>query len=147
MGRKITFGLCVFATCFLLAPASVFAQCSWCTSVTDACCDGEFSSVDITTTCNASSVWVYYDCAASNRVEIFLYEVSGGTETLLAHVDDSGQRCNCAKFQIYSSVNADHVLRFKVNCEGCTDSCTEESVQVYFFTPNSNICAGNCFGS
>jgi len=134
----------------LVMNGRVLAQgCQWCTSVTDACCDGEFSDVVYTLPCNTSTIYIQYDGTANNRAEFIIADVSGGQYTELVHGNTSdNDHCNCAKYLVYNlSINANHDLRFKVNCRECTETCDNGNLTVKFFTPSSNTCAPNCSGS
>lgn len=152
MGRNMTFGLLVTGLLMLAAPGNLIAQCSWCTTVTDECCDGNFSSVDYTLPCTTNKIYVYYDAPGNDRVHVLIYDVSGGGEIFVAERDMDGQDCNCAKYQVYAGtdINSGHVLRFKIECQKCNDedtSCETGTASVKFYTPSTNTCAPNCNGS
>lgn len=148
MGRSITFGLLVASLFMLADPSSLLAQCSWCTTVTDVCCDGNFSSVDYTLPCNTSEIWVYYDAPGNDRVHVIITDVSGGGSIPVAEQNIPGSNCDCTRYRIYTGgINAGHVLRFKISCVKCSTnqtSCDSGTASVTFFTPVGNLCAPFC---
>ncbi len=139
----------LFLGMILVAGAQVFAQCSWCKTATDVCCDSDFSGITYELPCNTSSIYIQYDGAANNRVEFIIADVSGGQYSELVHGNQNDfEHCDCAKYFVYSSpINAGHVLQFKVKCRECSDDCDHGNLSVTFFTPSSNTCAANCSGS
>jgi len=139
---------CALFGLVLVLNVSAFAQCTWCTSVTDACCDGQHSSTDYTLPCATSTIYYHYNGTANNEVEILIYNVTGGSEVFV--VSNVGTEiCDCARTQIYSgaTIASGDILRFKVNCKGCDETCDNGKITVRFFTPSTNNCAPICVGS
>ncbi len=151
MGRKTAFALSLAALTLFAAPSNLFAQCTWCKTVTDVCCDGNYTVAEDTLPCALTSIYIYYDAPRDDRVHALIYDVSGGGEMLIAELNDDGEDCDCARELIFSDpINAGHVLRFKIECRKCKNdqtSCDAGSVSVKFFTPSTNTCAPNCTGS
>lgn len=140
---------CLVLMLVLAMNVNVFAQgCSWCTSHTDACCDGH-TSLDYTLPCATSLIYYQYNGSANNRVEVVLYDITGGGETLLQGAVSGA--CDCQKGLLYDSgmtpIPSGNTLRFKVRCYDCTDDCDTGNITVRFYTPSSNNCAPSCVGS
>lgn len=119
--------------------------------MTDACCDANYSQQDYTLPdCQTDSIFVFYNAPGNDRVHIYVYVVYTGGQTLIAESNLEGERCDCAKFCIYTgSINPGHTLRFKVDCKKCDseDTCDNGNVTVKFYSPRNNNCAANCQGS
>jgi len=147
MSRTFAFGMITVGLFLLATPSSVLAQCTWCTSTVDACCDGH-SSLDYTLPCATTNIYFQYNGSADNRVEVVLYDITGGGEILLQGATNGA--CDCNNSHLYTAATpmpSGTALRFKVRCHDCNGDCDEGNVTVKFFTPSSNACAANCVGS
>lgn len=136
---------CALFGLVLVLNVSAFAQCTWCTSVTDACCDGH-TALDYTLPCATTDIYFQYNGSAANRVEVVLYDFTSGSEVLLQSAVSGA--CDCQKGLLYSgSLASGTVVRFKVKCYDCTDDCDTGNITVRFYTPSTNNCAPSCVGS
>ena len=148
MGWKFTFATSLAVLLLFAAPSKLFAQCTWCQTVTDACCDGTGTAVNYQIGCTTSEIYVQYDISNLNRVLIELTNLDTSTTLFSGYLS-----CDCDRAQIWKDnmvpLASGTNLRLKASCEPCTQGgdCAIGNVNVKFFTPSSNTCAPNCSGS
>lgn len=126
--------------CILATTAQLFAQteANMCVSVTDVCCDGNWSSVDYTIPAEkqVTATHIHFEGNNGNRVQIQCYDVVGGVESFLwQRMSGENELCGCGEIVVTDihPFGQNHHLRFKVKCIDCEDqNCFLGSTTVTF---------------
>lgn len=132
--------------------ASVFAQteAEMCVSVTDACCDATWSSVDYTIPSGQqiSKTYIHYDNPNGNEVDIqCLGFPNGEPGVVIWELTDDDAPCNCGNTQHDEQIAGPQTIRFKIRSQGCnSEACTLGSTTVHFYTSAKTSCAPSCQG-
>lgn len=138
---------------FLFVTTQLFAQteASMCVSVTDACCDGNWSSVDylIPAGQQITTTYIHFDSPktpSSDGVEIqCLGFPNGEPGVVIWEYVGGSMKCNCGNASHSEIMAGPSQIRFKVRCKGCnSDNCTLGSSPVNFYTSARPTCPPNC---
>lgn len=112
-------------------------EANMCVSVTDVCCDANFSSVDFTLPGGqqVTTTYVYHNGSSVNKVYIECWDIVNGQENFLIFTLDDV--CGCQEGSSISNhpISWDHHIRFKVKCKDCEGgNCAIGSSTVYLYS-------------
>ena len=129
----------------------LLGTCAWaqepnmCVSVTDVCCDGNWSSVDYTIPAGKviAKTYIHHDSPTHNEVDIQCLGFPNGEPGDVIWAMDNV--CNCGNTSYTETIAGPQTIRFKIRCMGCnSDNCYFGSSTVYFYTISQTTCALNC---
>ena len=135
---------CALLGLVLVLNMNAIAQCTWCYTISEVCCDGDTSNSDIQIPCATSEIWVYFDYSSLDRVYVDIINLDTGLTIAFKELN-----CDCDRRKLWQGTLAANTnLSFRAYCHNCTgEECALGNSHVKFFTPSSNTCAPNCSGS
>lgn len=145
MGWKFTFATSLAVLLLFAAPSKLFAQCTWCTTLVEVCCDADTNGSQIELPCNTTEIWAHFDHSSLNRIWVEVKNLDTGTI-----IATSLLNCDCDRKQVWSggTLSSGTNIGFRAKCYPCSGSdCGLGNAHVKFFSPSSNTCAPNCSGS
>ncbi len=132
----------LFFLAALVASATAYGQTSFCSSVSDVCCDQDYTSNTHQLHANDAFNWYYvdYDATTDNNEVTIKCEVDGFQIWEQTY-------CGCGRDSVYYPTANEHLLRVKVSCEVCPSfpgSCASGTALVKVYTPSTNNCRFDC---
>ncbi|NUO20354.1 hypothetical protein HUU59_12990 [bacterium] len=131
-------------TGILAAQVSAQTEASMCVTVTDVCCDDNFSIGSYTVPANTDiyKTYVYHNGNEMNKVYIECWDIVNGQESFQFWTLDDICGCESRTTTENHQIGQNHQLRFKVKCKDCEGgNCALGSSTVYIYT---SVTAATC---